>query len=195
MEASLCYIAARMPLDRVVQGLGLVLGAPSDHRIADGDWIAHLHDTGFTLLWCEDEGYAFRQQAQLARLSMQGTVYSVQISEAMMAAEAVCYEGGTEAWHVLHQGVEGDLEASTTCVGGPVPEFGIEMAVQRARQKATPKGNAFFDVPVNIVAARIGFRYDQDGAPAGRDCLWHVVPPPDTPPSAKGWMSRLFGRR
>jgi hypothetical protein len=143
MEASLCYIAARMPLDRVVQGLGLVLGAPSDHRIADGDWIAHLHDTGFTLLWCEDEGYAFRQQAQLARLSMQGTVYSVQISEAMMAAEAVCYEGGTEAWHVLHQGTDGDLEASTTCAPADpsrnsASRWRYNGHGRRRRQRATP---------------------------------------------------------
>lgn len=194
MGATFCYIAAHMPVDSVVQGLGLVPGALSDAPIDDGDWVAHLHDTGFSVLWCEDEGYAFRQQAQLARLSLQGSVYSVQISEAMMAAEAVCYERGTEVWRVLHQGIDGDLETNTTCTGGPVPEFGAEMAAQRARQSAAPKGNAYFDVAANIVAARTGFRYDRDAAPAPLDGLRHVLPPPDAPPSAKGWMSRLFGR-
>jgi len=76
MGFRICYIAAQMSIDDVVEGLSLELGEETDEQPFDDDWIAHQQETGFTILWSGDEGYAFRQSKRLAELSNRACVYS-----------------------------------------------------------------------------------------------------------------------
>ena len=180
----------------MVEGLSLELGEKTDEQPVDYDWIAHQQETGFTILWSDDEGYAFRQSKRLAELSTRTCVYSAQISESLKCSDAVCYENGKEHWRITHQGIDGPLEKNTSILGAALPEFEQEMERQRAAAAADKSDNVdyFFDVPVNVLPKKIGFRYDQMLSPPSKGMQFcEVVSKPEVT-ARKGFWSKLLGK-
>ena len=195
MGFRICYIAAQMSLDDVVEGLSFELGEKTDEQPFDDDWIAHQQETGFTILWSGDEGYAFRQSKRLAELSNRACVYSAQISETVMCSDAVCYENGKEHWRIMHQGFDGQLEKNTSILGAALPEFEQEMERQRAAAAAETSDDVdyFFDVPVNVLQKKIGFRYDQMLSLSNGMQFFEVVSKPEVT-ARKGFWPKLLGK-
>lgn len=106
--------------------------------------------------------------AMLAQLSLECECYACFVDEQMKVTSAVGWKNGKKVWTALHDGGKGSdhlqLRGEFPSLFGPILEGG------KALQKSGA-ASALFNVPVELVAALTGYRYDRAIPGLGTDAF------------------------
>jgi hypothetical protein len=158
MGWSLSWVAVRgRPAEQVWSDLGLrptgrvleVPLAPFSSTVVNG-WV----------LVCAD-GDRFVKDSVLRSLSDATPVVACYVEEHVTHSQAVSWGGGSRRWSVLHDEDHG--EDHLMIEGDPPRELAAIAAGARTGEPPEPGAwRSFFDVPVDLAEALVGFRYDAD---------------------------------
>lgn len=194
MGFRICTVAARCDADDLAQAMGLVArGGAADQP--DGDWwAARLTESGWTLLWAEDERFGHMAEARIAALSCRADVVVCEINETVMYSSATLWRDGAVLWRVGHRG-DGEDVHDLTVTGAPPDGLAAIRARQVARQQAGDgQVDYIFDIPVELAASLTGFRHDLYLPDEATDGFLLLEPEVPAAPPRKGLLARLLGR-
>lgn len=170
--------------------LGLQIAGTEDEMPVDSWWIADLKESGWSLLWCEDEEFGARSHDRMADLSKRSDVLHCQVNETVMWSSSELWSKGSVVWKVSHSGDAGDVFDLNA--EGALPDQFDGIKEQHFHDQRTDEEDDcdfVFEVPLDLAKSFIGFRHE-DMLDENSVGAFSVV---DTPRKA-GFLSRLLGR-
>lgn len=189
MGFRICYVASKATPDQLIDSLGLTLGATRNEMPIDEWWVARLLESGWTVLWAENEQFGQQSVGRVAKLSSQFDTYICEVNETVMWSSAEYWSCGKQIWKVTHAGDGDDIyNISKT---GTLPESFAELNNKhRANQLNDGEGvDHIFEVPLDLVAMDICFRHEDFLKPGDVDTFQSIVKL-----EKKSLFSRIFGR-
>ena len=133
--------------------------------------------TGWTLLFVDDERYA--SDARLTMLSANHAVLGCQVEEHSTWSSAAFYIRGRQIWRISHHNEQGDFDLDVR--GHPPPELSSIRARMEHEQRTVgeKQGVSYMsDIPVQLIAAQCGFRYDRSRFSCGKPDFYGAEPVP-----------------
>lgn len=155
-------------------------------------WCAQIQETGWTVVFAFDLDFIVNVQDAVEAFSAQAPAFGLRLNEDVMLCQLTAYERGEIGWSVdWFLGDDGTDAGTFETFGTPPSDFDETRLQADAAHAADPDPYHFFDVPVEMLFARTGFRHDIWYQPDAVD-VFRVVAP-----SARrgGLLSRLSGGR
>lgn len=196
MGFRISYIITSIAPRDLVKPLGFKLGIETDALPYDEWWVGTLKSNGLTVFWSEVEDFVDDVSGELAALSQQGEVYACSVNETVMFAQAVCYAQGHEKWRIVWDG-DGELVAENLVASGALPDgFAALLQKQSDAQAQDHEVDHFFEVPLEMVSAAVGFRHDYDTTNKAFSRFFRIAESTGevAPAPKKGFLAKLFGR-
>jgi hypothetical protein len=155
------YIAAKCSAEDMARLFMLDLGATSDEQLHDGDWLAHIKTSGWTVLWIEDETFISKNRKMISKASEFCDVIACDVNETVMWSAAEYFKDGELVWKLTHSG---ESNITDLYEEGSVPER-VSLLKAEALKSLEEEGDDapdyMFDVPLDAAADFIKFRHDE----------------------------------
>lgn len=192
MGFRICYLASKASPDELATALSLELGQEVT-EMPDGNWwIAHLKQSGWTLLWSEDEAFGRSSLSKIAALSNQFETVLCEVNETCMWSSSEYWQNGRQLWKVTHAG-DGEDRFDLSEIGVLPDGFSRVKDQHFAAQKGDRGGVDFiFEIPLDVAAQEIGFRHEEYLQADDVDTFFLAKMPAS--PVKKGLISRFLGR-
>jgi hypothetical protein len=165
MGYSLAWLAVRgIPFEVTLDRLRLLpSGAQAEY--AESDLSARTIAGNWTLVVARRCDHRIIAERELTTLSADCEVIACSVEEHVMYSSAELWSHGHRRWHVAHDAQKGIAHLSTS---GDLPG---DFAATRARfaQEQEAEGGAeadvdlYFEIPLTLAHARVGFKHDEAG--------------------------------
>ncbi|MCG7574813.1 hypothetical protein MHM39_14670 [Phaeobacter sp. CNT1-3] len=188
MGFRICYLASKAAPDELIEKLGLTKGNSVEEMPAGVWWAAKLENSGWTILWSEDENFGGSVQAEIAELSQTHQTYICEVNETVMWSSSELWEKGQQVWKVTHAG-DGEDRFNLSEIGELPENYTALKQLHFLNQKQEEENvDHIFEIPLDLPALRIGFRHE-DYLETKDVTSFEVV----APKKKRNLLSRIFG--
>jgi hypothetical protein len=120
-------------------------------------------DTGWRLLWYSNYDCPFLNEAQRAEHSRHHDLLYCLIEEHCMASSSELWTGGSRAWWISHEGIDGPKGVDFS---GAVPRNFQQIKSEMEAKQKQEGGEAaevdyLFDIPLLVAKSLTGFKHDE----------------------------------
>jgi len=173
MGFRICYFASRLPAIALASSLNLEVGEKVQ-EFPDGEgWVAGLKNSGWSILWSEDETFGSRSERLLATSSVKADLIHCEANETCMWSSAVFWSDGRPRWTVTHAGDGENIYDLST--DGELPEPFEDIKNKHfVSQKQDADVDHIFEIPLELAKFFTGFRHDTYLEPDDVDAF-HIV--------------------
>ncbi len=186
MGFRISYIASPVAPEVLAAAVNLAVAGESDALPERGWWVARLRDSGWSILWCADQGFAEANRAALLDLSHRAEVIFCEIDETTMWSAAEALSAGASLWRVTHAG-DGEDHFDLSVQGSPPASLaGFRSAREQEQREDDGTVDFIFEVPQDLATERHGFRHDDPFDPQRVGRFLRLDPP-------QGRRRGLFG--
>lgn len=188
MRIRVCYLASKAPIDELASTFRLVLSRPQAKMPVGQWWVTSIEQSGWTILWSEDENFCQRSIQNVAKLSQKYETYICEINEVVMWSAAEYWRGGRQIWNVTHAGDCDDI-LNLMEVGVFPKNFSLlKEKYYFAQKNQSDDIDYIFKVPLELVALNTGFKYEYNMRKRDFGTFHTIILPP------KRLLSCIFGR-
>ena len=189
MGFRICYVAAQRPATELTTSLGLKIIGQDDEMPEGAWWVANLKQSGWSVLWSEDEEFGARSQELLAETSKTSDLIHCEVNETCMWSAATYWSDGKPVWTVTHAGDGDDIYDLTT--EGTLPAQFADIKQQHfLKQEGDADCDQIFEIPLELARSFIGFRHEDVLEPDDVDTFYEV----SSAPRKASFFAKVLGR-
>jgi hypothetical protein len=154
------YLGAKCTPEAIAEHFDLAV-THTEANMPDGEsWITRLSESGWSLLWAEEEEFVRTNSKLIKTLSLKAEVVACEVNETVMWSSAEYWRNGTVLWKVTHAG-DGDGRYDVSASGALPDQYASIKQTHMDLQKGDDEVDFLFEIPLETASLHLGFRHDQ----------------------------------